>query len=309
MLGTWIDETGNYGINIQKKKETLSFMTSTVKRQASPSTVGIYAIEARLKLAEIAIISSILFNVEAFPDLRVTEMKELESVQLGILTTILEIPRTTPYYALLMEVGWWPMTGRIAYKKLMLYHNIMRSDRRRVLRKLLIAQDKENRETTWLASVRREIRRYRITLDVTSTKKSAWKRQVKKNINEEMEKEVRLKCGELKKARLVKEDKYERKSYLNGQVDLETGKKILRTRMNMSRVPGNYKGTGTGTCHLCREGEGSIEHYFQCRNTNELRKVWEVTVDELGSHDLSKMKDVTRFVEKVEILLNPNINK
>ena len=309
MLGTWVDETGNYGINIKKKKETLSFMISMVKRQASPRTVGIFAIEARLKLAEIVIISSILFNVEAFSILREVEMKELESLQLSILTNILEIPRTTPYYALLMEVGWWPMAGRIAYKKLMLYHNIMRSSKRRVLRKLLVAQEKQNRETTWLANVRKEIQRYKITLDVKITKKSAWKRHVKQHISEEMEKEIRLKCKESKKARTVRKDKYERKSYLNGEVDLEMGKKILRTRLNMSRLPGNYKGKSMGTCPLCTEEAGNIEHYFQCESTTRLSKVWEVTVDELGSHDVLKMKDVARFVEKVEILLNPKVGE
>ena len=67
MLGTWVDESGNYGINIWKKKEMVPYMMMLIKRQASPKTVGIYAVVARLKLAEIAIISSILFNVEAFP--------------------------------------------------------------------------------------------------------------------------------------------------------------------------------------------------------------------------------------------------
>ena len=66
----------------------------------------------------------------------------------------------------------------------MLFHNIMRSDKRRVLRKLLLAQEKENRETTWLASVRKEMERYRIKLDVMNTEKSAWKGHAKKNINE-----------------------------------------------------------------------------------------------------------------------------
>ena len=139
-------------------------MMMLIKRQASPKKVGIYAVGARLKLAEIAIISSILFNVEAFPIIKEGEMKELESMQLQILTNILELPKTTPYYALLMEVGWWPMKARVSYKKWMLFHIIMRSHKRRVLKKLLLAQERENRETTWLASVRKEMKRYNIEL-------------------------------------------------------------------------------------------------------------------------------------------------
>ena len=62
-------------------------------------------------------------------------------------------------------------------------------------------------------------------------------------------------------------------------------------------------------CPLCVEKEGSTEHYFQCKNTTELSKVWEVTADEIGSHEVSKMKDVARLLEKVEVLLDPNSNR
>jgi hypothetical protein len=179
MLGTWVDESGNYGINIRKKKEKLPFMISTMKREASPRNVGIYSVESRLKLAEIVIIPSILNNAEGFPAQKDAEIKELESVQLDILTNILELPKSTPYCALLMEVGWWTMKARIAYKKLMLYHNIMRSEEKRTTRKLVITQENENRKTTWLASIKYEMKKYNITLNVMETLKSIWKREVK----------------------------------------------------------------------------------------------------------------------------------
>ena len=147
MLGSWIDETGSYGINTKKKKEKLPYMISTIKQRASPKTVGVYSIEARLKLAEIVIIPSILANAEGFPTYKDREIKELESVQLNILTSILELPRSTPYCALLMEVGWWTMKARLEYRKLMLYHNIMKSDERRVTKQLLKVQENEIRKT------------------------------------------------------------------------------------------------------------------------------------------------------------------
>ena len=148
MLGTWIDETGEYGINTKKKKEKLPFMVSTVRRQASPKTIGIYSVEGRLKLAETVIIKSILYNAEGFPSHTDAEIKELESAQLNILTSLLELPRSTPYCALLMEVGWWTMKARIKYAKLMLYHNIKRSNDRRVIKQLVTAQENEVRGTT-----------------------------------------------------------------------------------------------------------------------------------------------------------------
>ena len=307
LLGTWYDETGDYGINTRKRREKLPFMIATVKRQANPKTVGKFTVDARLNLAEIVVIRSIIYNIEAYSVITMKEMKELESVQLSILTNLLELPQSTPYYALLMELGCWTMKGRVAYVKLMLYHNILRSDKRRVLRKLLKEQEKEARETTWLACIKMEIERYSIELNPEETLKSTWKREVKKKINEEMEKEIRQQCYSMKKARFIKDDKYERKEYLRkGNTDLKTAKAILRTRLNMSNVPANYKNKGGGQCNLCDGGEGSTEHYLtSCSQIQLLRNIWKVQVNDIDNQEISKMKDVANYIEKVEILLEP----
>merc|ERR1712096_152738 len=140
LLGTWIDETKRYGINVKKRKENLQFMIGSIKRRASPKKIGVYSVEARLNLAEIVIIPSILHNVEGFPTYKNDEIKQLESIQLSILTGILELPKTTPYCALLMETGWWTMRARISYRRMMLYHNIIRSDNKRPVKKILREQ-------------------------------------------------------------------------------------------------------------------------------------------------------------------------
>ena len=197
------------------------------------------------------------------------------------------------------------MKARIAYKKLMLYHNIMRSAKKRVLRKLLIEQEKEARKTTWLASVKEEMKKYKISLDVMETLKSTWKREVKRHINKEVEDEIRKLCVNSKKSRFVRNDNYETKDYLKGAVNLQTVKKILRTRLNMAWLPGNYKKDGKGLCSLCEEEEGSTEHYFQCKHVSLLAKVWQVSSGDLGSQEVSKMKDVARFIEKVEMMIKP----
>ena len=67
-------------------------------------------------------------------------MQQLEAVQHQILTGILELPRTTPYKALLMELGCWTMEARVSYRKLMLYHDIQRSDDKRVVKRLIEIQ-------------------------------------------------------------------------------------------------------------------------------------------------------------------------
>lgn len=303
-LGTWFDESGDYGINNCKKKEKLQFMIYTTRREASPNDMGIYAAEARLKLAEVVVIPNLIYNSEAFPNYKPKEMDEIEQMQHTLLTGVLELPSTTPYYLLLMETGWWTMRARMEYKKLMLYHNIRRSDEKRVIKAVLERQKEEDRETTWYSGVQTIIERYGVKLDVNKVSKSQWKKHVKKLITDHVEIKVREKCHELKKGRTIKYDRCARKEYI-GKVPFSMMKKIIKYRTHMTTIPGNFKGGTDGECLLCESAKGTTEHYFTCPETYNLATVWEVKEEDLNSEDIRKMKSVANFMEKVELLMAP----
>ena len=304
VLGTLFDETADAGGNTNKKKEKLQFMISTTRNEAHPKNLGELAVVARLKLAEVVIIRSILHDVEAFPSYTEGEIIELERIQHSILFGILELPSSTPYYGLLLETGWWTMRGRLTYHKLMLYHNIVTSDNRRVVKYMIRLQMDMKRQTTWFSSIRRAICEFGIELKAEETLKSTWKKHVKVKIGERMARDVREGCFKLKKTRTIKNNKYEMKEYLTN-MDLYSIKKILRMRLHMSKLPGNYRGGGEGTCPLCGIEKGSTEHYFQCPSVCQLVDVWGVRSCDLESLDVQTMKTVSKFVEKVEFMLEP----
>ena len=234
LVGTWFGETGEYGINIRKKNEKLQFMISTTKNEAHPKNMGNLAVDARLKLAEIVVVHSILYNAEAYHIYKEAEIKELEKIQHSILVGILELPGSTPYFGLLMETGWWTMRGRLAYKKLMLYQNIATSDDKRVVKKMINAQKEMKRSTTWYSSIQQEIQRYGIELNAEESLKSSWKKHMKTKIGERMEVEIREECSKLRKTRTVTNNKYEKKQYLSN-MDLNNIKKVIKTRLHMSK--------------------------------------------------------------------------
>ena len=304
-LGTWFDESGDYGINIKKNKEKLPFMIHTTRRESNPENVGTYAVDGRLKLAETVVIPSLIYNAEAFPAYKESEIKELERMQLSVLVGILEIPTSTPYYPLLLETGWWTMEARLSYKKLMFYHNILRSDDRRVIKKLLEYQQREDRATTWYGNIMKVLEAYNISLQPKNSSKSKWKKHVKTRIAEVVGNEIKRRCKEMKKGRTVKNDDHAKKDYLT-KTSVTESKKILKARLHMSRIPANYKGGTEGECPLCEDGIGNIEHYFTCTACGQLADAWQVEKKDLNSKDLNKMKDVANFMEKVEILLNPS---
>ena len=306
VLGTWMDETGTYEINIWKRKEKLQFMLTTVRNQASPKTVGIMAVEARFKLAETVVLPSMIYNAEEFPSHTAQEMKQLESIQLTILTGILELPSSTPYCALFMETGWWPMRARIAYKKLMLYHNIIRSDDQRVIKQIIIIQQRTARETTWYASVRRAAIYYGITLVAEDSLKSTWKKHVKKKIKEKTAAEIKEECSKKTKSRTVKDDVYKQKKNIV-KCSITDTKRIIKARLHMTKIPGNLKQLGIEKCPLCQQNEVSTEHYFECKRCVQLAEIWCVKKEDLKSHDIKKLQDVGNFMQKVETMLEPII--
>ena len=81
------------------------------------------------------------------------------------------------------------------------------------------------------------------------------------------------------------------------------------TRMNTYRIPANYKGKEKGTCTLCNGAEGNIEHYFECKMVRQVKEAWDVEYHDLKSNDMRKMRDVSKFMEKVEVMIDPRENR
>ena len=302
LVGSWLDKSGRFKINIVKRKERLSFMIGSTKRIANSKTMGRLSCSARLNMMDIVLIPSFLYNVEAYAQLTKEEEKMLESVQGSIIRALLEVPDSTPYLPLLMETGTWTMVGRIHYKRLMLYHHIKNSSEDRLIRKIVLVQEEEQRKGMWNEETAEEtaaiITKYDLqSINVKETPKSTWKKEVKRKIKAAMEKEIREGCSTLKKARTIVEDSFERKEYLDEQT-IEESKWITRMRLHMTDIPCNY-GEGE-VCWLCGKESVNSEHYFQCRETERLRKCCNVTSSEqMKSGNIIELVNSSKFMRRV----------
>ena len=297
-LGTWIDKSGKYKINILKKKQKLPYMISSIKFIASTFKMGIMSTQARMKLMNAILMQSLIYNAEAFANFTKEEVRMLEGTQAQALKELLELPVSTPYLPLLMETGMWTMEGRINYKKFMLFHNILNSPDDRLLKQVLIEQMKSPRPGTWFYTITELIKRYNIELTV-EVSKSTWKKHVKKKISDEVENYVRLCCRTTTKGRTVAGDKFQMKRYLK-EVGVETASEILKTRLHMRRLAGNY---GDKKCQLCDEENASTEHYFTCPGTVLLRECCGITTETVMENmDTSQLIKISNFLAKVELL-------
>ena len=290
-------------VNIEKNSKRIPHMIETVRSIGSPRNVGTMAVESRIKLVNTVIMPSLLYNIEVIPVLTKQEVKKLESIQQMILSRMLEVPGSTPYMGLLLETGFWTMEARIAYKKLMLYHNIKHSEKERVIKKIMKVQEGEVRDGTWNGDVIKKIGYYGINKEVDSCLKSEWKKEVKEKIGKKTEEQIRDECGRMRKTRTILNDQYILKDYLK-LTNLTEAKDILRSRLHMTKLTCNYGHTDDPRCPLCGYG-GRIEteHYFsKCPWTKHLANVWKTTENDLyGS--LEDMKRAKNHLMKIEVMM------
>ena len=76
-------------------------------------------------LYEKVVLSTITYNIESTTNMTNKEIEELEMIQGKMLRKLYNVPPSTPYWGLLIELGMKPIEYKIHYKRLMLYHNII----------------------------------------------------------------------------------------------------------------------------------------------------------------------------------------
>ena len=85
---------------------------------------------------------SLTHSLEVWEGITDKEIAELEKIQASVLKKILMLPSSTAYVGILMETGLWPVEQFIWYRKLMLYHNIIKSKDSRLAKLIWLQQYK-----------------------------------------------------------------------------------------------------------------------------------------------------------------------
>ena len=165
---------------------------------------------------------ALLYGLEAWGKINEDGMNEIEKIQGLALKRIFNFPISTSYIGLIMEKGAWPANQRIQCNTMMLYHNIMNSDHKRIARKILVEQTKSNNKNTMISKVKQIAQEIGVKLkNVESMSKSKWKKQVKEKIGKSMEERTKQEMTNKTKARTIIKDKWGRKKYFQ-EYDSET---------------------------------------------------------------------------------------
>ena len=96
-------------------------MISEAKRIGNEGKTGEMSTEILLFLYEKTIVPAVIYNLEVWTNWRKSDWDNLERVQAEALKNLLRLPKSTPNWGLIKELGIWPLKERIIYKKFMTY--------------------------------------------------------------------------------------------------------------------------------------------------------------------------------------------
>ena len=272
-MGFHVNEEANCRFHIEKKGNQISGQVAALKSIANFSKLGTKFLLVRLELYESCIVQSLLHGIEAWNKQTKKEIENLEKIQASALCKILEIPRTSPYIGILNETGIWKVEYRIDYRRIMLIQNILKSDQRRLSKRVVMDQieaDDDEDETIY-QTTKQKMDYYNIDISkIAEMSKSELKNLVKSRIGEEMEKITKVAAEKMTKLRFIKDFKCTRKKYMEEMGGFESIQ-TLKTRLNMLPVYANYKGdlSMESTCMLCQKAEDNTEHLLECSALGE----------------------------------------
>ena len=269
-VGLWLNKAGNCEMQIEKKSQEVKGEVAALKGLANYYNTGDTYVNVRLKQYEACIIPSLLYNLEGWNRLSRKELKELEKIQATTLCTLLQLPSTTPYLGLLNELGIWKIEERLMYRKIMLFHNIYNSPESRLVKRVVMEQEKSEENDTFYADVEDMAGNLNINMEIVKElTKSQLKKLVKRQIDSKMMNLVRKETETMKKMRFTFDEKDEEfctKPYILKMGGTEAIQ-VLKTRLNLLPIYGNFKGDVylRRICTHCKENDDTTEHLVECR--------------------------------------------
>ena len=195
-----------------------------------------------------------------------SRVQKLGKIQAKALCELLEVPRSTPYFGLLDELGIWRIEERLKYRRIMYMQNILKSDQRRLCKRVVIDQRENEEEDTLYQTTKESLEEYNINIDeIADMNKSQLKKKVKEKIGMITNKMVGKERSKMTKLRFTEDNKFERKQYIS-TFDGFQAMQTLKTRLNMQPIYANYKADikMERMCPYCKAEEDTTEHLIEC---------------------------------------------
>ena len=262
-------------------------------------------------LRDSLLVSSVLFNSEAWYSLTNAELNLLETVDLSLMRQLLNAPKATPKEMLYLELGCVPLREIIRGRRLMFLQYILNEEPNSMINRFFQSQLKNKTKKDWVTAVLDDLKYLDLNNlsmeNIKNMKKTSFKKLIKQKINQKtFEKLKSLKMSHSKVENAEHSDIIMQK-YLqpnNTKMNKEDAQLIFKLRCRMTEAKVNLKGKYDNLeCGACGIEEENQEHIIKCKELNKNNDILEFEYSKLFNGTvLEKLKISKMFKENFKVL-------
>ena len=267
---------------------------------------GTFKISNLLTLYQSVFIPRLIYNCEAWFNLKAKDYQVLQKLQLNFLRRVMDVPRTTPNAALFLELGVWPVQYIIEQRQLLHLKRILDRDNRDPVWLAYKEMLKYEFEPNWANNILGLWEKYNLPLkdlNIQKLSEPQWKTIVKSQVRKFVFHTLCNECSQLKKASYMRYTKLEQPTYLT-ELDPKYAQMIFKAKLEMFDIKVNFKGLYSSNlqCPFCYVVNEEFSHMFNCEFGPVCpASIRGLTLEHLHNiTDLQRLKCVGKFLMKYE---------
>ena len=310
-LGDIISSDGKNSKNIHARVNKGKGIVRNILNMLEGIPFGKYFYEVAIILRNSLLVSSVLFNCEAWYNLTKTELNLLESVDLNFLRAIFRAPKTTPIEMFYLELGILPLREIIRKRRLSFLHYILRQRKGSIIYQVFEAQKRCPTSKDWVTMINDDLKILNMNLKFEDIKIMEIKEFMNK-VNEKIIFKAKMDLNKLKenhsKVRQIEHPVLKMQKYLKPNkeiVKIEEKQLLFKLRCRTTDVKMNKKGLYKDyQCRACGLENESQKHVTRCeiltKNNNENQTV---EYEELFGSNTNAQKQICKqFGQNMKIL-------
>ena len=310
-LGDILSSDGKNIKNIKARVAKGKGVISRIMAMIEGIPFGKNYFKVALILRESLLMSSMLFNSEAWYNVTKTEIELLETVDVQFLRQVLRAPRSTPKEMLFLETGCVPFREIIRKKRILFLQYILNEKDDSLLKKFLMKQKENKKPRDWINQVLSDLKELEIEESfetIKSIRKSTLKIMLNDAIKRRAFQDLVIKKESHSKVSKIKHERLEMQQYLkpiNVKISIEEAQEMFKMRCRVADVKMNFKGKYENLdCDICNEENETQIHLIECKEINKNEREYEKPpeYEELFKTNIqNQLKLVRKFLKNIKI--------
>ena len=184
-LGDVISTDGRNLKNIKARIAKGKGIANTIITMLDDIPFGKHYFEVGIILRDSLLVSSVLFNSEAWYNLTESELDLLETVDLLFLRKLLKAPKGTPKEMLFLELGCLPLREIVRERRLNFLHYILNEEPNSMIYRVFQSQMKSRTSKDWATTVIEDLKKLELNMnmeEIGKMKKTSFRQIIKDKI-------------------------------------------------------------------------------------------------------------------------------